>query len=361
MQGHRHERGFSLVELMVGLLIAIVSSIVVFQMFSVSERQKRTTTGAADAQSNGAIAFYMIDRDVKMAGWGLEQSVTRDCANLFTYLDTGTSQGPVNDLFASVVVTDGGTGSDTINIQYYDNPSNDNFKLALTSLRSTMPQPSSELNVNSTYGCEVGDLALVVQGGNCTLMEITHVQESALKLQHNPGGTPSYNPPANYQNANAWPSYSTGAAMQCFTKLYKRTYRVQGTTLQLSQPDAAWVMQTFDVVPHIVAMQAQYGVADAGSQQVNAWVNATGAWASPLSNTNIKRIKAIRLSIVARSGEFEKPDASGVCATTTPAMVAAWSDWATFDTTAWPADWQCYRYKAFESVVPLRNIIWANL
>jgi type IV pilus assembly protein PilW len=361
MKGHSHERGFSLVELMVGMLIAIVSSIVVFQMFSTSERQKRTTTGAADAQSNGAVAFYMIDRDVKMAGWGLEQSVVGGCDTLYTYLDDGTSAGPINDLLASVTIADGGTGQDKINIQYYDNPSNDNFKLALTSLRSTMPQSSSELNVNSTYACDIGDLAIVSQGGSCTLMEVTQVQGSALKLQHNPGGTPTYNPPIPYQNGNGWPAYTTGASMQCFSKLYKRTYDIQGTTLRLTQPDAAWALQTYEVVPHIIAMQAQYGIADAGLQQVNAWVDATGAWASPLTMVNIRRIKAVRLSLVARSAEFEKPDESGVCATTTPAMVAGWSSWATFDTASFPADWQCYRYKAFESVVPLRNIIWANM
>jgi len=238
----------------------------------------------------------------------------------------------VNDLFASVTITDGAAGQDAINIQYYDNPSNDNFKLALTSLRSTMPQSSSELNVNSTYACDIGDLAIVSQAGSCTLMEVTQVQGSALKLQHNPGGTPTYNPPVPYQGANGWPAYSTGASMQCFSRLYKRTYDIQGTTLRLTQPDAAWVMQSYEVVPHIIALQAQYGIADAGSQQVNAWVNATGAWASPLPVASIRRIKAVRLSLVARSAEFEKPDTTGVCATTTPAMVADWSSWATFDT-----------------------------
>jgi type IV pilus assembly protein PilW len=354
-------QGFSLIELMVGVLIAIISTIVMYQLFSVSERQKRTTTGAADAQSNGAIGFYMIDRDVKMAGWGLEHSAFNGCDTLFTFLDDGASAGPINDLFASVLITDGGGNPDTITIQYYDNPSNPDFKMAVTGLRSTMPSSSAELNVNSTYGCEIGDLAIVAQGGNCTLMEITQVQESALKLQHNPGGTPSYNPPNNYQNANGWPAYSTGANMQCISKIFRRIYSIQNQGLALSQPDAAWVMQTFQVVPEIIALEAQYGIADAGGQQVTQWVNATGAWASPLTVANARRIKALRVSLVARSGEFEKPDETGVCNTTTPAMVANWSTWAAFSTAGFPADWQCYRYKAFETVMPLRNIIWANL
>lgn len=354
-------RGFSLVEILVGVAIGILSTIVIFQVFALSERQKRTTTGAADAQTNGAVALFMVERDVKAAGWGLENSAFANCASVFSYLNDGTSAGPVNDLFASVAITDGGAGPDTIAIQYYSDPSDPNFRFSVTTLRSTMPQPSAELNVNSTYGCELGDLVIVIQGSNCTLMQITQVQESALKLQHNPGGTPSYNPSAAYQNASGWPAYTTGATMQCFSRLFRRTYRINANQLELQEPNSAGVTQTWQVAPEILDLQAQYGIADAGSQQVNAWVNATGLWASPLTTANARRIKALRIALVARSSEYEKPDTAGNCATTTGAQVAGWSPWASFDTGAWPADWQCYRYKVFETVVPLRNIIWANL
>jgi len=39
-------RGFGLVEIMVGLVIGMITSLIVFQVFEVTERQKRTTTGA---------------------------------------------------------------------------------------------------------------------------------------------------------------------------------------------------------------------------------------------------------------------------------------------------------------------------
>lgn len=365
MKGMRRNRGFSLIELMVGMVIAMLSTIVVFQVFSVSERQKRTTTGAADAQSNGALGFFMIERDVKMAGWGLASSVTANCANVFSYLNDGTSPpGPLTNLFSSVRITDGGASPDTLILQYYGNPEDPNFKLpSATSLRSSMPQSSSELNVNSTYGCGAGNLAIVTQGANCTLMQITHVQDQALKLQHNPGGTPTYNPSVPYQNANGWPAYSTGAQMQCMSlsNIFVRTYRIQDLNLELQQPDAANVMQTYQVAPEIIDMQAEYGIAPLGSQQVNEWQPATGVWAGPLTTANTYRIKAVRVALVARSAQFEKPDAGGVCSTTTAAMVANWSTWAAFDTATYPADWQCYRYKVFETVIPLRNIIWAGV
>jgi type IV pilus assembly protein PilW len=115
------------------------------------------------------------------------------------------------------------------------------------------------------------------------------------------------------------------------------------------------------IASDIVDLQAEYGIADAGSQDVSSWQKATGAWASPLSAANTARIKAVRFAMVARSGEYERPDSSGACTTTTSAMAANWSSWATFDPTKYSDDWQCYRYKVFETVVPLRNVIWAKL
>jgi len=362
MKSIRSSRGFSLVELMVAAVISIIASAVIFQVFSTAERQKRTTTGAADAQTNGAIASYMIERDVKMAGWGLVESSFAVCTSLFSYYDAndGTAAGPVNDLFASVSIADGGAnGSDSVTIQYYDNPANQNFKFSVTTLRSTMPQSSSELNVDSVYGCAENSLAIVRQGGQCTLMQITQVQGQALKLQHNPGqGAATYNPPVNYQNANSWPAYTTGATLQCFTQLFKRTYRINANyQLELVDPVPAVAAQ---LAPEIVAMQAQYGItAGGGSQQVNDWVDATGVWVSPLSTTDIARIKAVRVALVARSAQADKPDTSGNCATTT--STDDWSSWAEFGAVEALPDWQCYRYKVYETVIPLRNIIWSNM
>jgi type IV pilus assembly protein PilW len=83
---------------------------------------------------------------------------------------------------------------------------------------------------------------------------------------------------------------------------------------------------------------------------------------------DIQRIYAIRFAVVARSGLKEKPDpATGVCNTTTAAP--AWAGWnstcfANGTCTSDPidlsadADWMCYRYKTFETVVPLRNLLW---
>lgn len=368
---HRN-RGFSLVEIMVGSLIGILASLAILQVFAVSERQKRTITGAADAQSNGAIALYMLERDVRMAGWGMEGSMFANCTTIYSYND-GTG-GAVNNPLAAVVITDGGTAaSDIVALQYFDDPANRNFRFATTTLTSTMPQSSSILNVGSTYGCANIDVngdgvvnnqdvpkAIVQQGGNCTLMDITSSNAQALNLQHNPGE--GDNPPASYQNANGWPAYSTGATVQCFNQTFTKAYSVNAEELQLQNTNSSGLSQTYQVAPEIVELQAQYGVAATGSQQVTSWVDATGAgaWAAPMSTVNVKRIKAVRIAMVARSAEYEKPADGTTCDATTDAMAAAWSTWAVFNTGTYPVDWQCYRYRVFETVVPLRNVIWAN-
>lgn len=368
----RSSKGFSLVEIMVGVVISIVATLAIFQVFAVSERQKRTVTGASDAQTNGAIALYMMERDIRMAGWGLEGSIFANCNTIYAY--NGGAGTATDNPLAPVVITDGGTASpDAIALQYYDDPANRNFRFATTTLRETMPQSSSILKVDSTYGCTSIDVngdgvvnnqdiprAIVQQGGNCTVMDVTNVNSVSLTIQHNPGE--GDNPSAAYQNANAWPAYSQGATMQCFNKSYRKTYRITGETLELENRPSTGAIQTADIAPEIVDLQAQYGVADAGSQQVTAWVDATGAgtWASPLTAANTRRIKAVRLAIVARSAQYEKPASGTTCDATSEAMAAAWSIWATFNTGTYPADWQCYRYRVFEAVVPLRNVIWAN-
>lgn len=363
MHSHQAKRqnGFSLIEILVGMFIGLLCTVVVLQVFTTFEARKRSTTGSADAQTNGAIAFYTVERDVRMAGYGFGDSEL-SCTNMYTYFDNGTATpGPLPGFSTTpVVIIDGGSGSDAISIHYATSPTG-----ALgTTLRSTMPQPSSELNVNSTYGCAVdptqNNLMIVSQGDNCTLMQVTQAQDVALKLQHNPGGTPTYNPPAAYQNTNGWPAYTTGAKVSCMGNVISRTFAVNGSTLV----PASSVTQLGNA---IVNIQAQYGVAPASSQQVNEWVNATGIWATPTA-ADIKRIKAVRIAIVARSTQMEKEDVSIACTSTTaanPQGVCAWGG-----TTAYPAptidltnipNWQRYRYKVFETVIPIKNVIWANI
>jgi type IV pilus assembly protein PilW len=344
------QKGFGLIEILVGLLIGLITTIIMFQAMAVSESQKRTTTGAADAQSNGAISLFSIERDVRMAGWGLQGSVFKDCI-VFETFDT-TTGGPIDSnptpgssLVSVLTITDGGTSPDSITIRHYDDPANQDFRFAIASLSKAMTSANEELALTSVKGCNVNDLLIVSDGEHCTLVQASAVNTTTRTITH--AGL-RHNPP----DASGWTAHTAASRVQCIGPgLYTRTYSVDTNTYQLQLTQGADV---FAVAPQIMDVQAEYGI-DAGSG--TAWVPATGAWANPTLD-NIRRIKAARIAVLARSGTFEKPEGGGACTTTT--SMAGLSTWATFDTTNLPSDFSCYRYKAYEINVPLRNVIWSR-
>jgi type IV pilus assembly protein PilW len=249
-----------------------------------------------------------------------------------------------------------------------------------------MPQSSSELNVESVHGCNEGNLAILVQAstygatpaGSCTVIEITQVQPSALKIQHNPASSgPTYNPKIPYQNSNNWPAYGVSSGnCEAYLVCMATPVDAVGTTFSINPATTGDLMSRelrrdgVAIAPAIMDMQAEYGVVPAGSSSGEpTWLPATGSWASSatLTKADAQRIKATRIAVIARSGEFEKSfDANGVCNTTTAQMINDMDGWANFNTSTWPTDtttpsndWRCYRYKVFETVVPLRNAIWS--
>ena len=67
---HRHT-GFSLIELMVAVTLAMITGLVVLQVLANYQTRKLTTAGRNDAQVNAALGLYTIEREVRMAGAGL--------------------------------------------------------------------------------------------------------------------------------------------------------------------------------------------------------------------------------------------------------------------------------------------------
>jgi type IV pilus assembly protein PilW len=368
------QRGFGLIEVMVAMLIGMLASIVIFQVSSVSERQKRTTTGSADAQTNAAFALYAIERDAKMAGFGLEADTLAGCKKIYSYFNDGNNAPAPLTAYSSpaaISLTNGtGNASDTIQIVYYTNPADDDFVIpSSTTLRGPMATPSSVLDVLNTGGCKANKLALLQQlegDRSCTVIQVTKVNPIAFTLEHDAGGPPTYNPSVTYMTDNAWPTYKKGDVLRCGVSVSPTTriYQLNATN-ELTVNDSATVVGVQPIAGNIVVLQAQYGVADAGSLAVNRadqWTDATGNWAEKtltIEDGNGKRIKAIRVAVVARSSEYEKPEGNA-CTTTTSDMVDNWSTWADLSAVKNLPDWECYRYKVVETVIPLRNVIWAN-
>jgi type IV pilus assembly protein PilW len=395
------QAGFSLIEVLVGMAIGLLAVIVAMQVFSVSEASKRSTTGGADAATNGATALYLVEREAAMAGWGLESSlylgrttsttpVLPGCATLNHYCSGNANCKDADWSLAPISITDGGSGPDTITIRYFSNPDSGNFVPATTgrAYSNTLDAGSvPQLKVSSNFGCKKGDLVLVADptGSACTLIQVSAdpvTTPGSTTLPHKSDATAasSYNDPAWDPANGVLPTISSNVTLAtCFTPAAKgpsssRTYAVDAAKGLLLRSDTIAGTVGEATTDGIVDMQAQYGVAADGAQTVSSWVDATTAssWDSPVpmagtagstTSNRLQNIKAVRIALLARSGQYEKPTGSTCDATTgTPGTAGSsgWSSWATFDTSKYPSDWKCYRYRAFEVVIPVRNVIWGN-
>ena len=92
----------SLVELMVGMLIGLIGIIIITHLYVTNDQYKRSTTGAGTAQVNGAIALYTLEREIRMAGYGINHPlalncnapVTPNCSPLQYYYNGNSSYPP---------------------------------------------------------------------------------------------------------------------------------------------------------------------------------------------------------------------------------------------------------------------------
>lgn len=340
--------GFTLVELMIGLAIGMLATLVVMQVFSVFEFQKRATTGAGDAQTNGNIALYGISRDLQIAGYALKN--TGLPATPVSALMCATPIPDFSGVAASAVslspvsITDGGAGngSDSITIRYGTS--------AMGGITTSVTGPwiGNDLPVNSSLGCASNDVALVINGTACVLTRLAPVVPADKTL--------------TFIDNRAAGVAVKKSLVSCLGEWNQVTYAVApvaGNLLRGADP----------IVEGIVNIQAQYGIsAIANSNQVANWVNADMApWNDPgIADRN--RIKAVRIAIVARSAAREVGFVTDATCRTAKGTVnygpCAWDDAAVdpapqIDLRADP-DWQHYRYKVFETIVPLRNVIWAR-
>lgn len=364
----RRQQGFSLVELLVGLAIGLIASGAIIQTFSTYEAQKRSTVAGSEAQENGLIAVAQLEQDIHNAGAGLADGAAFDCVAAQTHTYSSLLGGPIpNFSFAPLIVTAGATATDSDAIQV-----NTGDLLGGIPAYTTKPMitPIGALDVSRVDGFAVGDLIIVMQGNDCTLMQVSQVIPATMQLLHNPG-VRIYNP--TLPNATGFPAYATGARVLDPKTITSKTYQVNGGNLQLvvSVTGVPPTVETFSLVHNVVFMKAQYGVAPVGSQAVDTWVDATGIWtptALAASPANRKRIKAVRFVVVSRSDKEEGSNVTTPCTNVSLRVnngPCAWRDSATdpaplIDLSATP-NWQRYRYKVYQTIVPLRNVMWGNV
>jgi type IV pilus assembly protein PilW len=303
LQSPAREAGFTLVEMMVGVLIGLVAIIVMFQVFAVSEAQKRTTAGAGEAQQNGVTSLFLMQRDARMAGYGLGYLQLLGCQTNFYYIPTNSVYS-IRMLPINIVNGAGGTAPDTVTFLY---GSTDTFQMPAAIQWNTSPlansDPAGKVKIGEgQYQFQNGDLivlgdaplnptrspifnaALGTAGSApmCTLFQVTHQKggdgltevyfnDFAFTDENTGANVPAeYNPPGGSMpapNNYGYPKWSAannggGRITNLGREPTANQYYVQNNQLMvrnLFRPNLPPVV----VADGVVQFQAQYGYSSA--------------------------------------------------------------------------------------------------
>jgi type IV pilus assembly protein PilW len=82
MMRSRHDRGFSLIELLIALVLGLMLSAGIFTVFSGNKQSTDLNTAMADMQENARFALNQLSADIRMAGYQGCKDINRGGANI---------------------------------------------------------------------------------------------------------------------------------------------------------------------------------------------------------------------------------------------------------------------------------------
>ena len=363
---------------MMALLIGMFGVIVMMQVFSISETQKRNATGAGDAQGEGSIALYGLQRDLRMAGYGITQYNLLGC-------NITMPSGAVIPL-APVVINPAAIPA--------GDPNTDRL-LVLYGSASGAPE-GNQITTNDKPNYTVSSLGIVsvndyvftgpspaaTCAGNLALDRVIDVKVANVVTVAN--------------GAAGDTLYSLGQTLKVMAYAVRNGNLTVCDYVANNCGDAAQTNDTTRWVPianNVVSLRAQYGRDDKNNKNplwtqvaIDAVINATPNAPHPPPNyivgtydqatpsgANVQcgwaRIPAVRLALTVRNAQYEKEVVT--------AAEPTWEGNATLpiDVSKQPIDvnvskqpdglanpdWQNYRYKVFQTTVPLRNVAWMGV
>jgi len=391
------QRGVSIVEIMVGVLIALIGIVIIFQMLATSESRKRSATSGSDIQVSGTIALTNIERDVRDAGYGFSSAAyntggaTPVMGCSVQAFDTSRPTPAYTFTLTPVQIIQG--ASDTIVTLHGNSPV---FPAAYVFTEAT----DTTKKTRGRAGLVPRDYAVAATTAtspvSCQLIEITEVDDiygtcsacaDALTVQHKPNGAGSYSyitylpnnvtqvdtrvprynnatPPTTFTNGFIF-NLGNGARRNIWTVSANNTLQVTNDLMYLDT-NADNINDAVTVTEGVINMQAEYGVDTDNNGTVDSWVTTTTSWPNVL---------AIRMAVLMRSGQYERPTGTTGHVTST-ANFPIWSGNTNSPlvvtnldgspSNAVPTsgrevdDWRNYRYRVYESIIPLRNILWGS-
>jgi len=397
MHMQRIQRGLSLIELMVALVIGLTVILVMTQFSLDFHKQKRSTVGTAESMDEGAIALYTLRREIMGSGYGIIDNDLTGCRiqahearfdNPLTARDFSFSILPL-------LITQGDplgdfSAPDTLTVNYSNSPM---ISTAASLIQDFMGDEATPLKLNSRYGFNPGDVIVLadspkrtnpsplVAPRDCSMYQVTDlppapdddtIKHELTEYDHDfNSSTPKL--PSRF-NKGGGLGITVGGVVQVGAKFDANKTKV--FNLGKNPVSNAFTVNNGQLIfndglsgtstvllQNVVTFQAQYGLdlragtpldmqvspTDYGDNMVDADGNGVVGNAE-----DWLRLGAVRVALVVRSHHPEiNPD--GTCSATTAAP--SWT-WGSIPIASLGLDWKCYRYKTFETKVPLRNMMW---
>ncbi len=395
----RRHGGFSLVELMVSVVVGLLALMFATKLVVNGEQSKAVSLGGSDAMQNGMLALFSLSGDAGQAGWGINDNRVNGCNTLLTdangyQLLQVQAAGALATPLAPVVIQSNGLASDQIEF---------NFSGSSSAIASLGLSQSYNLNdailttdTNNAYGYGASGYGMnvvlvahdpAIPGGKCAIGEVGNVAIATTVI------TLAVPVAGRYAAAGGLGEAYGNNSARVFNLGPERllsfhTWSVQNGVLLLRSTNLAGASAApVSVVDNVVAIKAQYGFdlsPAVGPAPGNVrWSADNGMvvsqWSGPMIDADgdgvagapgdFQRIAAVRIAVVARSKNPEKPSVkTGLCTATT-AMPTVFTSASPATTAAVPmtvnvavggdtVDWKCYRYRVFETIVPMRNLEW---
>jgi len=212
------------------------------------------------------------------------------------------------------------------------------------------------MQTGSRPGILTGDLVVLTSGSTCALVQITdNTNPDTVTVVHAGG---RYNLPGGKSVGVSGFAYDLGPNPQLLVWSVANGALQYNDTLHTDVPAVV-------VATGIVNLKAEYGIDTNGDSAIDLWTPI-----SPTTSAGWLGVRAIRVALLARSGQWDKnycsPNPIWTSGATGPTPFTMTNlDGSTPAACTTPPDsnpnrWQNYRYRVYETIIPLRNMIWGT-
>jgi type IV pilus assembly protein PilW len=353
------QHGFSLIEIMVGVVIGMIAVLVIYQVFAAAEGIKRNTTSAGDAQQNGLLASFMLGVELANASNGVAMAWEK-LQSCPTTASAATTLRPI-----PILITDGGALPDKFVVNY----SISNLVIAPAPFKAASGV-NAPYKVHAPIGFRVGDIVVAISGGSpgagtCAISSIVAAGSNLTPTSGPPDESAGWVTLAHTNAPFAFTDdaflLNMGPASNAQRVLYDVDANgvLRSTSLWDATGAAAVAPAPNPLASNIVNMKLLYGIDNNGDGILDTWVAPTGAWsdASVLAADapTLRRIKAVRLGIIVRGEQWDRDAPDKTVTLFDDSGIPFPQAFPRFDPGSGMGN---YRYRSYETIIPMRNPVW---